>query len=446
MPPAFLARVTCPNCQTQFQTPVEQVIDVRADPNAKMRVLNGLVNVAACQQCGMQGPLNLPFLYHDPDKELAMIYMPMDAARDNLERQRLIGSMTSTVIDNLPPEERKGYLLQPQEFLTLDNMVHKILNADGVTSEMIAEQKAKSELLQRLLDAASEEILEAMIKANDDTLDAEFFQMLNMNLEAAQSTNRPAIVQRLLLLSNKLLELSSQGRAIKAQGNTLEALRADPTRENLVELLAQATDEQTRVMLVTVGRQMMDYLFFQALTARIDSESDKSEIERLTALRTEVLEIRDQLVEQARALYAERAALLRDLMLSDDPEALARQRFRELDRDFFNVMAANLEEARSAGNREAAESLQRIWSLLIQLVEESLPPEVRLVNQLVAAEDDAEIERLLQENRNLVTERLMQFMEEAEANMRETDTLETAERIVYVREKIKRMKGGTIAT
>ena len=446
MPPAFLARVTCPNCQTQFQTPVEQVVDVRADPDAKMRVLNGLVNVAACQQCGMQGPLNLPFLYHDPDKELALIYMPMEAARDNLERQRLIGNMTSAVINNLPPEERKAYLLQPQEFLTLDNMMHKILNADGVTSEMIAEQKSKAELLQRMLDAASEEILEAMIKANDDVIDGDFFQMLNMNLEATQSANRTDIMQRLLLLSNKLLELSSQGQAIKAQSGTLEALRADPTRENLVELLAQAPNEQTRVMLVTVGRPMMDYLFFQALTARIDSADDKGEAERLIALRTEVLEIRDQLVEQARALYAERAALLRDLVLSDDPETLARQRFRELDRDFFNVMAANLEEARSAGDHEAAESLQKIWTLLMRLVDESLPPEVRLVNQLVAAEDDAEIERLLQENRNLLNERLAQFMAEAEANMRETDALEAAERLVHVREKIKQMRGGTIAT
>jgi len=410
-----------------------------------MRVLNGLVNVAACPQCGMQGPLNLPFLYHDPGKELALIYMPMEAARDNLERQRLIGNMTGTVINSLPPEERKGYLLQPQEFLTLENMMHKILNADGVTSEMIAEQKARAELLQRMLDAASEEILEAIIKANDDVIDGNFFQMLNMNLEATQSANRSDIMQRLLLLSNKLLESSSQGRAIRAQGGTLEALRADPTRENLVELLAQAPDEQTRIMLVTIGRPMMDYLFFQALTARIDSAGDKGEVKRLTALRIEVLEIRDQLDEQARALYIERATLLRDLMLSDDPETLARQRFRELDRDFFDVLAANLEEARSAGDRESAESLQRIWSFLMRLVEESLPPEVRLFNRLIAAEDDAEIERLLQENRNLVTERLAQFMQEAEANMRETGALETAERVVHVREKVKQMKGGTIA-
>ena len=52
MPQAMLARVTCPNCNNQFQAPVEQVLDVRADPSAKSRVFNGLVNVASCPHCG----------------------------------------------------------------------------------------------------------------------------------------------------------------------------------------------------------------------------------------------------------------------------------------------------------------------------------------------------------------------------------------------------------
>ena len=45
MSQVMLARVTCPNCSNQFQAPVEQILDVGTDPNAKMRVLNGLVNV-----------------------------------------------------------------------------------------------------------------------------------------------------------------------------------------------------------------------------------------------------------------------------------------------------------------------------------------------------------------------------------------------------------------
>jgi hypothetical protein len=437
MSPVLLARATCPNCQNQIQVPVEQVVDVREDPSAKMRVLNGLVNVSACPHCGMRVALSMPFLYHDPDKELALVYMPMEAGRDNLERQRLIGNLTSTVMNKLPPEERKAYLLQPQTFLTLENLSNKILEADGVTPEMIAEQKAKAELLQRLLDAPSEEVLEAMIKANDEVIDIDLLRILTVNLEAAQSAGQTADVQRLLALRNKLLELSSTGQTFKARGEILEALRAEPTRDKLVELLVQAPDKPTHRLLVTFGRPLLDYLFFQSLTARIESATDKNERKRLIALRSEVLEIRDQLDEEARALYEERSALLQDLLLSDEPDTLARRRFQELDQAFFNLLAINLEEARSTGDREAVQALQSLWNLILQLVEETLPPEIRLFNRLMAAEEDAEIERLLQENRDLVTERLVQFMEEAEANMREEGSLETAERLVRVLEKTR---------
>ncbi len=437
MPQVLLARITCPSCQNQFQTPVEQILDVGADPSAKIRLLNGLVNVAVCPHCGTRGALNLPFLYHDPDNELALVYMPMGTGRDDLERQRTIGGFTSAVIDSLPPEERKAYLLQPQVFLTLENLANKILEADGVTPEMIEEQKARAELLQRMLESTSDEVLEVMVKENDAAIDADLFRTLAMNLEMAQSSGQAAGVQRLLALRNKLLELSSEGRAVKARGERLEALRAEPTREKLLELLIQTPDVRTRELLIVSGRPLLDYLFFQSLTSRIESASDEGEQERLTALRAQVLAVRDRIDEDTRALYGERQALLRDLMLSDDPGTLARRRSLELDQAFSNVLAVELEKARAAGDTEAVKALEAVWGLILRLVEESLPPELQLFNRLMAAEDDAGIESLLQENRNLVTEHLVQFMEEAQASMREDGALETAERLALVLEKVK---------
>jgi hypothetical protein len=421
---------------------VEQVLDVREDPSAKTRVLNGLVNVAVCPQCGVGGALNLPFLYHDPDKELALVYMPMEAGRDNLERQQAIGKLTSAVMDNLSPEERKAYLLQPQVFLTLENLMKKILEADGVTPEMLEEQKAKAALLQRMLDAGSDEVLEAMIRENDAAIDADFLRLLGLNLEMAQASEQAADVQRLLALRNKLMELSSEGQAARARSDMLEALRAEPTREKLLELLIQAPDDPARELLVVFGRPLLDYIFFQSLTSRIESASDEDERERLTALRTQVLAVRDRIDEGTRALYEERSALLRDLLLSDDPEALARRRFQELDQAFLNVLAANLEEARTAGNQDAVSSLQAIWGLVLRLMQESLPLELQLLNRMVAAEDDAEIERLLQENRDLVTEGLVQLVGEVEDNMREEGREEIAERLALVLGKVKGMVEG----
>jgi len=435
----MLARVTCPNCNKQFQTPIEQILDVGTDPNAKMRVLNSLVNVAICPQCKTGGGLDLPFLYHDPDKELALVYMPMQAGRTDLERQQAIGKFTSAVMDSLPPEGRKAYLLQPQIFLTMENLANKILGADGVTPEMIEEQKAKADLLRRMLEATSDQVLEAMIKENNAVIDPEFFSILAMNIEMAQSEGQTAAIQSLLTLRDKLLELSSEGQAIKAQGEMAESLRAEPTREKLLELLVQSADARIRELLITLGRPLLDYPFFQALTARIESATEESEKERLTALRAEVLDVRDQIDEMTRALYKERSALLQDLLLSDNPEALARRRFQELDQVFFSMLTTNLKEAQAKNDREAVAALQTIWDMILHLIEETFPPEIQLFNRLMAVEGESEIEKLLQENRNLVTGRLVQFMEGTETELKEKDDLETAERLAMILEKVKGM-------
>lgn len=434
-----LARVTCPACQNPFQARVEQILDVSADQGAKMRVLNGIVNVAQCPHCGAQGALNLPFLYHDPEKELALVYMPMEAGRDNEERQRLIGRLTSMVIDSLPSERRKAYLLQPDVFLTLENLRKRILKADGVTDEMIEEQKAKAQLLQRMLDAASDGALEAMIEASDETIDATFFRLLDLNLEMARASGRDSEVQSLAALRDKLLELSSEGQAIAAGNELLEALREEPNRENLLDLLLQATDERTRELLVAFGRPLMDYPFFQNLTSKIEAASQEDERQRLTALRREILDIRDRIDERTEAMYQARAEFLRELLTSDDPEGLARRRFREIDAAFLNVLTANLEQAQKDGNEEAVKSLQEIWDLVVGIMEETVPPELGLIHQLMNVEDEAEIDSLLEQSRALITDGLVQALEDTESERREEGDTETADRLALVVEKMKGM-------
>ena len=442
MPQAMLARVTCPNCQRQFQTPVEQILDARTNPDAKARVLNGLVNVASCPHCGAAGALNLPFIYHDPEKELALIYMPMEAGRTDLERQQAIGKLTSVAMESLPPEERKAYLLQPQVFLTMENLANKILEADGVTPEMIAEQKAQVELLQRMFEAVSDQALEAMVKENDAVLDNKFFELLDMNLEMVRASGHAEAMQKFEALRNKLLEWSSVGQSIKAGTETLAVFRAEPTRAKLLDLLTQSGDEYTRGLLIAFGRPLLDYAFFQALTARIDSASDKGEKERLVALRAEILAVRDRLDEATRALYETRAALLRDLLMSQDPETMARRHVRELDEIFINVLTANLEDAQAKGDAGAVQALRNTWSLVLKIVDEALPPEVQLFNRLITAQDEAELDELLQENRALVTETLVRIVQDITERIesQDQDTPDAAaalERVEMILNKVR---------
>jgi hypothetical protein len=418
---------------------VQQIFDVREDPSAKARVINGLINIAQCPHCGAQGAMSMPFLYHDPEKELALVYMPMEVGGDREQREQIIGRLTRRVMDQLPAEERKAYLLQPEVFLTMDNLTKRILKEEGVTEEMLEEQRQKAELLQRMVDAASDEALETMIAANDETIDETFFYMLTTNLELAQSGGQEQAAQRLRHVREKLLELSSEGQAIQKRNEMLGALRDEPSRDKLLELLVQAQEKETREMLVAFGRPLLDYLFFQSLTTQIEATADEEERKRLTELRKGILDIRDQLDREAQAVYESRAALLRDLLTSEDPKDLARRRITEIDDAFLNVLGANLQEAHKAENEEALDALREIWNVVMGLMEEAMPPELRLFNRLMAAEDEEEMEGLLEENKNLVTQRMAQFVEQTEAKAREEDDLETAEQLALVLKKVRRM-------
>jgi hypothetical protein len=439
MPQQTVARVACPACGQPFQTPVQQVFDVREDPSAKARVINGLINIALCPHCGAQGAMSAPFLYHDPEKELALVYMPMEVGGDREQREQIIGRLTRRVMDQLPSEERKAYLLQPDVFLTMENLAKRILKEEGVTEEMIEEQKKKAELLQRMVETPSDEALETMIAANDETIDETLFYMLTRNLELAQSAGYEEDAQKLRRVREKLLELSSEGQAIKARNEMLGMLRDEPSRDKLLELLVEARQKETREMLVAFGRPLLDYMFFQSLTSEIERASGEEEKDRLTALRKEILDIRDQLDREAQAVYEARAALLRDLLTSENPKELARRRITEIDDAFLNVLGANLQEAHKAENEDALSALREIWNVVIDLMEEAMPPELRLINRLLTAEDEAAIEVLLAENRNLVTQRMAQFVERSEVKAREEDDTETADQLALVLQKMRRM-------
>ncbi len=432
-----IAQITCPSCNQPFQTYVEQILDVRDDPSVKVRLFNGLINTVQCPHCGMHGTLNVPFFYHDPEKELALIYLPMEAGRTDMDRQQMIGTFTNAVMNDLPPEERKAYLLQPQIHFSMESLVNTVLEADGVTPEMIEAQKARARLLQQMIEASSEEGQEALIRENQDAIDAEFIQTLAMNIDMARSAGEDVVNLRPLVnLYNKLLAQTDAGRAIKDRVDTIEALRAEPSREKLLELLLSTPDPSTRELLITFGRPMLDYLFFQALTQQIEECTDPAEKDRLTNLRSEILTVRDRIDKATQALLAERSKLLQELILSPNPEEIVQQHLQELDDAFFTVLSANMEEARVAGDANVMKALERVWTVVLQVIEGAYPPEIRLFTRLMRAKDEAEIDHLLDENAELLTPQLVEFLRGIQEQWQSDEEQESAERATMLLNKV----------
>jgi hypothetical protein len=438
------ASVTCPNCRSPFTAPIQQIVDAHADPDAKSRLLAGQLNIIICPHCGFRGALNAPFLYHDAELEIAFVCVPMGLGASNVEQQRAVGDLTNRLMDQLPPEARKGYLLQPRTFLSQQSLVDAILEKDEATREIVEAQRRRMGLLDQLrqIDPQDSLAVAEFVGANDQELDEVFFQLLDVVIGMIESQGDTIERDRLLQHRANLLEKSSTGRLFKAQGAAVEALAASPTRETLIEQLIATEERSVRGALVTVGRQLLDYAFFQALTTRIEAAEaagDTASREQLIALRKEVQEIRDRVDAVAMAILEARAALLQDLLLADDPKELALRRLPEFDATFFSVLSTNIRKAESEGRQNVVLGLRRIGDTVIGLLNEMAPPEVKLINRLVAAEDEEQIRQLLEEGREHLDKSFLEFVERAVQDLQEDGRQEDVERLRYAADRIKEL-------
>ncbi len=364
--------VTCPNCQAQFTAPIHSIIDGQ-DPVLKSALLQGRLNVAQCPQCGFTDILNAPLLYYDQEKELALVLAPNDLQLRGSDQEKVIGNLTNTLINSLPAEERKFYLFNPKQFLTMDSLVKAVLEAEGITEEMLETQEAKVKLIQEFLELSDETSLKDKIKEREVELDREFFEILTASIQAAQMAGDMTNFQALLGLRSLLARYSSKSKKVIAEIDAeMEAVFIQSQGELLEKLQAAQNDEEIEE-LIAAGYTLLDYTFFLKLTEKID-EAEKSKnttkVNELKALRSKVVEIKDAHEAVIQEALEESAKLLQEIVQSGNPERALAKRLDEIDQTFFMILSANIEEAQRQKHEDAVKALTIIGNLAMSMIQQ----------------------------------------------------------------------------
>ena len=364
--------VTCPNCQAQFTAPIHSIIDGQ-DPVLKSALLQGRLNVAQCPQCGFIDILNAPLLYYDQEKELALVLAPNDLQLRGSDQEKVIGNLTNTLINSLPAEERKFYLFNPKQFLTMDSLVKAVLEAEGITEEMLETQEAKVKLIQEFLELSDETSLKDKIKEREVELDREFFEILTASIQAAQMAGDMTNFQALLGLRSLLARYSSKSKKVIAEIDAeMEAVFIQSQGELLEKLQAAQNDEEIEE-LIAAGYTLLDYTFFLKLTEKID-EAEKSKnttkVNELKALRSKVVEIKDAHEAVIQEALEESAKLLQEIVQSGNPERALAKRLDEIDQTFFMILSANIEEAQRQKHEDAVKALTIIGNLAMSMIQQ----------------------------------------------------------------------------
>jgi hypothetical protein len=107
-------------------------------------------------------------------------------------------------------------------------------------------------------------------------------------------------------------------------------------------------------------------------------------------------------------------------MAAPDTAAALRERAEKIDEAFLLVLQANAAAAERMGNTQAVERLAEIERLAIEIAQESLSPEDRFINELLAAEKPQDATRLLRQNPRMITSDFVKRLNEL-ADQMESD-------------------------
>ncbi|MEW5868660.1 MAG: CpXC domain-containing protein [Chloroflexota bacterium] len=383
--------VSCPNCRQPVPAEIDQLFDTNQDPSAKQRFLSGAFNVIQCPVCGYQGALATPLIYHDADKELLLTFVPPELNLPRQEQERMIGGLINQVISKLPQEKRKGYLFNPSTALTLQGMVERVLEAEGITREMIQAQQQRVNLVRRLMSASGEDVQDEIIQQEEALIDAEFFSLLGRFIESAMAGGDKEAAQQLAALQNSLLQKTEYGRQMQEQAGEIQAavdeLRAlgnNMTREKLLELVENAPNDTRLSVMVSLVRPAMDYAFFQLLSDRIERARGDGR-ERLVELRTKLLEMTQEIDKQMQARQQQAQKLVEAILQSGNIGEAVYQNLQSIDDFFVQEVQQMLEAARKQGDLERSAKLNQIVEMLQQL---SAPPELELIEEFLAVEEE----------------------------------------------------------
>ncbi|MCE1254790.1 MAG: CpXC domain-containing protein [Anaerolineae bacterium] len=407
-------QTSCPRCRQPIMAQIEQLFDVNEDPQAKQRLLSGQANYVRCPHCGYEGMLSLPIVYHDNSKELLLTYFPPDLGVSVNEQEKLLGPMITKTVNRLAPEQRKAYVLRPQGMLTMQTMIEKVLEGDGITREEIQKSQQRMMLLERLMTISPASRAD-VIKQEEANIDQAFFMLLSRIMQATLAQGDQNSARVLAGLQQDLLTHTALGQELKQQSieidNAVKALQAADkeglTREKLLDILIGTSSDAALSTIASMARGGLDYTFFELLSNKID-QAGAEEKEKLAAMREKLLLVTSQIDQAMQAEMDASKQLLEAILKENNIEEAVMAHIEEISDFFVQILKTELDAARKAGDLGRSSKIQQIVSTLQKA--SAPPPEVAFIDELMSSENEEQLNKILEANSDKITPEFLQLL------------------------------------
>ena len=397
--PPQQVQVRCQNCQTPYATPVWTYVDVGLQPELKTLLLAGQMNVAVCPKCGVGGMLSTPLAYHDPAKKFFWTLLPQELALKPEEQERFVGEASKVAMEMLAKDAPRGYILTPRRFISMQSMIESVLEGEGISKETMQAQRARVEVLSQLAEALEADLsaelidskdgaLGAVVAKNKAALDYDFFFTLASYIDAAAQQGRHDSVQMLTELRDRVIELSGF--------DAVAAGLQEPTVGEVVAVLRDAPADQLEET-ISNYRQVVDESTFEAWADQIAAlpvAAQAAAQAQLDHVRATI----ERMDAEAQTMFQNATNLLRDVLDSEDPRALLTDHSKDINEAFMVVLEANINAAVRAGQNQVAQRMVELRQMTVEVMQEAMTPQERLINQLLSVETAGEATKLLRKN------------------------------------------------
>lgn len=440
-------QITCPNCGTPYSAEVHQVVDAQHTPELKQRLLDGSLNMAVCPNCGAGGQLTTILLFHDANYDLFMVYVPQEMQLNQVQREQAIGRLTQSVIDNLPAEERRAYMLQPQIIINMQTFMEKVLETEGITKEMIARQQKQTELVQKLAQA-DKDVQDFLLKERANEIDETFFAILQSFVDMASQINNDEQLLPLLNLSARLMRETAVGQQLERRQLAVHRLSQAAKKAGGLspQLLAEqvvANQEEADIVqaVVTAGQGALQYEFFSHLTSEIEKAEQAGDLKsakRLTDYRTTYLQMFQEMQQASQKMMGDATNTLQTLLDAPDKTTAVMELEDKIDDAFMYLLSMRIDQAEKAGNQAEIQALYEVQAVVMGVVEDQMPPELQLINHLTRAQSEAEVEQLLTAQPSLVSADLLELIDQIRVQAAEAGQVELDGRLQAVKTAVQK--------
>jgi len=390
-----------------MQAAVTTIIDPAHNPEAKSLLLSGQLNAVQCPNCGNASTAAAPLVYHDASRELLVTFVPMQLSMSKDESDKYIGTLIREVTKSMDSKLVKGYILQPKQAITMQGLIEQVLAADGVTPEMIDQQKERSRLAQMFLQT-DPSTYDALVEEHDAKLDVPFFQTMSTIAQRYVQEGRQDKAEHVLNVQQAIAERSSVGKELIQQtedqeklvvevAEKLQTLSTHPTPADVVSLvLPYAEDDERLQAFVGLARPLFDYAFFQEVTTQIEKVPDDQR-PHLETLRDTIQQL-TQLIDQQSQMQLQAAAnVLRQILAAPDPQTAIQANLQLIDDAFMTVLEMNIQEAERQHDLEATTHLKSIRDQVMAVLQSTMKPEVRFINDLLLAPSEADARAMIEQ-------------------------------------------------